>query len=111
MKQASARNLIDSDRPIGITAVAVLETAYVLRRLYGYDRAAIVDALNVLLTRDNVVGVDRSQAAAKVMLCRPSGTVSFGDALLAATATSAGLSEVYTFDEKLRRAGLVAVSR
>lgn len=106
-----ARRLIDGDAPLGITAVAVLETAHVLHRVYGYERAAVVDALVQLVMRQNVVGVgiDREQIAAKLSLCRASGTVSFGDALLAATAASAGIDGAYTFDEKLRRAGVIAV--
>ena len=108
--QASAKRLVDSERPLGLTAVAVLETAYVLHRVYGHPRAAVVDALVELVTRRNFVGVgiDRDQIAAKLLLCRSSGAVSFGDALLAATAASAGLDSAYTFDEKLSRAGLIA---
>ncbi len=109
--QTRAKALIDSDRPLGITAVATLETAYVLHRVYGYTRAAVVDALVEVVTRANFVGVgiDRDQIAAKLLLCRPSGTVSFGDALLAATAASAGIDAVLTFDEKLDRAGVTVV--
>ena len=110
--QARAQALIESDRPLGLTAVAVLEAAYVLHRVYGYRREDIVDALVELVTRRNFVGVgiDRDQIAAKLLLCRPSGAVSFGDALLAATAASAGLDGAYTFDEKLSRAGLVVTA-
>jgi predicted nucleic acid-binding protein len=106
--QARAKAVIDSDRPLGITAVAVLETAYVLHRVYGYSREAVVDALVEVITRSNFVGVgiDRDQIAAKLLLCRASGTVSFGDALLAATAASAEIEGVLTFDEKLDRAGV-----
>jgi len=109
--QTRAKRLIDSDRALGLTAVAVLETAYVLHRVYGYPRAAVVDALVELVTRNNLVGVgiDRDQIAAKILLCRSSGTVSFGDALVAATAASAGLDGAYTFDQELSRAGLIAM--
>ena len=108
---ARAARVIDSDQPLGITAVAVLETAYVLQRVYGVPRAAIVDALVGLVSRRNFVGVgiEIDEIAAKLLLCRPSGTVSFGDALLAATAQSAGIGSAYTFDQKLGRAGLSAV--
>lgn len=90
-KQERATRLIDSENLLGLTAVAVLETAHVLHRVYGYNRAAVVDALVELVTRRNFVGIgiDRDQIAAKLPFCRLSGTVSFGDALLAATATSA----------------------
>ncbi|MCL5958919.1 MAG: PIN domain-containing protein [Chloroflexi bacterium] len=110
-KQHRAKAVVDSGIPIGITSVALMETAYVLQRVYGYNRLTIVDGLVEFLTRRNVVGVgiDKEHAAARLLLCRQSGTVSFGDALLAATASSVGLDEAYSFDEKLSRSGLVVV--
>jgi hypothetical protein len=38
--QPSFQRHQDGDTPLGITAVAVLETAHVLHRVYGYERAA-----------------------------------------------------------------------
>jgi predicted nucleic acid-binding protein len=109
--QARAQRVIESEQTLGITAVVVLETAYTLTHHYGYERPAVVDALVELLTRRNVVGVgvDRDHMAAKLLLCRPSGTVSFGDALIAATAASAGLDTIYSFDEKMSRARLNSI--
>jgi predicted nucleic acid-binding protein len=104
-----ARRLIDSDTPVGIAAVALLEAAHVLRNPpYSHPREAVVDALVALLQRENVHGVaiDLSHAAAALMLCRSSATVSFGDALIAATGRSAGLTEAYSFDARFGRAGL-----
>lgn len=108
---ARAQALIESDQHLGITAVAVLEASHVLRNVYRYERAAVVDALVGLITRDNMVGVgiDRNQMAARLMLCRDSGAVSYGDALLAATAASHDNAPVYTFDRKLHRAGITAL--
>lgn len=109
--QERAQQVIESEQVLGITAVAVLEAAYALQHYYGYQRAAVVDALVDLVTWHNLVGIgiERDQLAAKLLLCRPSGTVSFGDALLAATAASAGLDTIYTFDEKLSRADITAL--
>jgi predicted nucleic acid-binding protein len=109
--QHQAAFVIESDEVLGITSVAVLESAHVLSTVYRYPRDIVVDALTELITRDNMVGigVDRDQMVAKLSLCRRSGTVSFGDALLAATAVSHRLNEAYTFDAKLRRSGLTAL--
>jgi predicted nucleic acid-binding protein len=104
-----ARHLIDSSRPLGITTVALLEAAHVLRNPpYGHPREAVVDALIDLLQRENIqgVGVDTGHAAVALLLCRSSGAVSFGDALIAATGRSAGLTEAYSFDARFGRAGL-----
>ncbi len=110
---ARARALIESDAALGITAVALLEAVFVLRRApYDYAREAVVDALVDLLQRQNIrgVGVDSEEAALALLLCRPSSAVNFGDALIAATARSAGLTEGYSFDARFGRAGLSASS-
>ena len=107
-----ARQLIESDSSLGITTVALLEAAHVLRNSpYRHAREAVVDTLVRLIQRDNVygVGVDTAHLAVALLLCRPSATVSFGDALIAATGLSAGITEVYTFDARFRRAGLRVV--
>lgn len=107
-----ARALIDSDTPVGMTPVALLEAAHVLRNPpYNHPREAVVDALVALLQRENVqgVGVEIDHAAAALMLCRSSTAVSFGDALIAATARSAGVTEAYTFDARFARSGLRVV--
>jgi predicted nucleic acid-binding protein len=107
-----ARRLIESDLPLGVTAVAVLEAAHVLRNPpYSQPREAVVDALVGLVQRENMqgVGVDTAQAAAALLLCRESATVSFGDALIAATGRSAGVLEAYSFDARFGRAGVRVV--
>ncbi|MDQ3700407.1 MAG: PIN domain-containing protein [Chloroflexota bacterium] len=107
-----ARWLIDSDTPLGITTVALLETAHVLRNPpYGHSREAIGDALINLRQRENFhgVGVNTAHAAVALLLCRQSGTVSFGDALIVATGRSANLTEAYSFDAHFERAGLRVV--
>jgi predicted nucleic acid-binding protein len=107
-----ARGLIESDAPLGVTTVALLETAHVLQHPpYAHPRAAVVDALVELLQRENIegIGVDKMHAAVALLLCRASGTVSFGDALIAATGRSAGINEAYSFDGRFSRAGLTVI--
>ncbi|MBI3972960.1 MAG: PIN domain-containing protein [Chloroflexi bacterium] len=107
-----ARHSIDSDLPLGITTVALLEAAHVLRSPpYSHSREAVVDALVNLIRRENVhgVGVDTAEAAAALLLCRASATVSFGDALIAATGRSAGIYEAYSFDARFGRSGVRVV--
>ena len=109
---ARARQLIDSHALLGITTVALLEAAHVLRNPpYSHARERVVDALVELVQRENVVGVgvNTEQAAVALLLCRPSGTVSFGDALIAAAGHSAGVDEAYSFDAAFGRTGLRVV--
>jgi predicted nucleic acid-binding protein len=108
-----ARRLIDSDTPLGITAVVLLEAAHVLRNPpYSHPREAVVDSLVTLIRRHNVhgVGIDTGHAAVALLLCRASTAVSFGDALIAATGRSAGVLEAYAFDERFGRSGLRVVA-
>ena len=111
-KMTRASQLIESGSPIGITTVAILEAAHVLQKGYGHAREQVVDALVGLVTRQNAVGVgvDLGKVASRLALCRSSGTVSFGDALLAATGASFGVNEAYTFDQRLDRSGLTSIA-
>ncbi len=51
-KRASA--LVDGESRIGISVVALVETAHVLRTQYGIDRSNVVEVLIELLTRENI---------------------------------------------------------
>lgn len=94
--------LIESDRSLAISTVALVETAFVLTRGYGIPRYAAVDALVALLGRQNVsvVELPKGDAIEALMLCRPSGRVSFADALMWATARSMPERRVVTFDQR-----------
>jgi predicted nucleic acid-binding protein len=109
----AARTLIESDRPLAICPVALAETAWTLvGSRYRHNRALVAGLLVELLARENVVtiGVDKAQAQAALAACgAPTGGPSFGDALIAAAARSAGLTEIYSFDRRFARAGLTPV--
>src|SRR4051812_40496436 len=79
----TAAALVDSEDPLWLSPIAILETAYVLRRVYNVPREQIVDALTLLLQRQNieVAELPRQRVIDALALCRPSGRVSFGDAL------------------------------
>lgn len=99
---ASARTLLDSDRPLVIPTVALAETAFVLTRNYGVSRADVVDALVRLLGRVNVSVHELPTAIAiqALMLCRPSGRIAFSDALIWAAARTTPERRVVTFDQR-----------
>jgi predicted nucleic acid-binding protein len=104
---ARAQALVASGDPLWVTETALLETAYVLERLLGRPREAVVDGLIAFLREPNlhVQGLDRSTLLQALLLCRPSRRVSFGDALLWAVAAAEG-GEVYTFDARFPQAGI-----
>jgi predicted nucleic acid-binding protein len=103
-----AERLIESEAELRITETALAETAYVMRRVYGLAREEIVDLLIAFLQRSNILvhGLDKQTTIAALLLCRPSGRVSVGDALIWAAARSAGPSVVYSFDRRFPAEGI-----
>ncbi|MBM3926508.1 MAG: type II toxin-antitoxin system VapC family toxin [SAR202 cluster bacterium] len=105
-RQAAA--LIESDEELLITSVVLAEAAYALNQFYGVERAKIVDYLVAFLQRANIetFDMDKSEALQGLMMCRPSGRVSFADALIWAAARSSPQNTVYSFDQAFPREGL-----
>ncbi|MBI4197967.1 MAG: PIN domain-containing protein [Chloroflexi bacterium] len=103
-----AINIIDSRESLLVTEVALVETAHALRTFYAVPRTAIVDSLIVLLQKENlaVLGREKNLVMQALLLCRPSGRVSFGDALIWAAARSGGIQVVYSLDDKFPRGGI-----
>lgn len=99
-----ARTVIDGDQPVLIGLVALSETAYVLHRIYGLSRDVVVDGMIELLSHRNVdvLGVETALVKDALSLCRGSGRVSFGDALIYAEARQNGLP-ITTFDLRFPR--------
>jgi predicted nucleic acid-binding protein len=108
-----ARELIDSDDRLGLTVVALAEVAWTLSGpLHGFDRATVAQLLIDFLARENVVavGFDGAEAQAALLTCLPDvGAAGFGDALIAASARSFGIGEIYSFDQRVARAGLTRI--
>jgi predicted nucleic-acid-binding protein len=92
---------IDGKQPIWISVVAILETGYVLLRHYNVPRATIVDVLTELIRKANVhvCELPRQRVIDALALCRDSGRVNFGDALIWARAAEDD-AEVLTFDRR-----------
>ena len=113
-QSARATALIDSEQPLGLTAVVLAETAWTLTGpRYRRERSVVAAYLIDLLARENIVciGVDKAEAQAALLTCTPDvGAANFGDALIAACARSCGVQEIYSFDRRFRRAGLTPVS-
>jgi predicted nucleic-acid-binding protein len=62
-KQAAAAKALFASEPIWIAKTVLLETGWVLRRLYGYEETAIRDALTKLLGLKNVHSEDEASIA------------------------------------------------
>lgn len=86
----AARAVMDSDEPLGLTAVVLAEVAWTFSGpRYRIARALVAQQLVELLSRRNVVavGFDAAEATIALMACRADeGAPGLGDALVAACA-------------------------
>jgi predicted nucleic acid-binding protein len=103
-----AAQLIEGSAELSVTETALNETAHVVRRVYGVSREQAIDALVALLQRSNITVsfLDKATVITALLLCRPSGRVSLGDALIWATARVCPPSAVYSFDRRFPTDGI-----
>ncbi len=104
----AAARLVDSDREIGISPVALAECAHVLRTQYEVGREDIIESLIGLVQRENVrvLGV-RTQAVVEALVrARSLGGRPLPDALIVAAAVDADALPLVTFDRDQRRYGI-----
>ena len=105
---ARARGVIDDAPDLFVPTVVLAETAFVLFSVYKISRTIIVDHLVQLLRKSNVraLGIEKTLAIQALMLCRPSGRISFADALTWAHARASGFETIYTFDARFPSEGV-----
>ena len=103
-----AARVIDGEDELQVTDVVLAETAYVLTSVYQVSREAVVDHLTAFVEKRNIsiFGLDKGIVLHALLLCRPSGRVSFADAMIWAAARSSGDDVVYTLDERLPADGV-----
>ena len=105
-RQAAA--IIDGATGLQIDGVALAEAAYVLTMVYRMPREDVVDRLIDVVRKSNIrtYAIDKSLVLGGLQMCRPSARVSFADALIWASARSAGADVVYSFDQRFPSDGL-----
>ncbi|HZD56365.1 MAG TPA: PIN domain-containing protein [Anaerolineales bacterium] len=103
-----ASQVIDQEEDLQISDVVIVETAYVLTSFYKVPREVVVDNLILFLQKKNIhpFALDKDSLLQALLLCRPSGRVSFADALIWAVAKSTEEKVVYTLDERFPRDGV-----
>ena len=100
--------IIDREDDLWLTDVVLAETAHVLTSVYQVTRDVVVDQLIALIQRQNisVYALQKALIIQALLMCRPSGRVSFGDALIWAAARTAGADAIYSLDERFPEDGL-----
>lgn len=110
-KQAAAAKSLFAAEPIWVAKTVLLETAWVLRSLYGFEDAAIVDAFTKLLGLDNVHAEEESSIAAALSLAAQG--IDFADALHLSSRPPGAkfVSFDRAFVRRAKRAGAVDVAK
>jgi predicted nucleic-acid-binding protein len=84
-----------------ISVVAIVETVWVLARVYRVSADEIAAAIEAILQTDVLV-IENEQEVFAAMVALREGSGSFADALIAALGTKAGCSRTLTFDRDAR---------
>jgi predicted nucleic-acid-binding protein len=85
-----------------VSVVAMVETAWVLDRAYGFSAQDIAAAIERMLQVEVLV-VDKEQEVFAAMVALKQGLGSFADALIAELGASSGCVHTLTFDKKAIR--------
>ena len=100
-----ARSVIEVEDPRVISVSVILETAWVLRRVYGYHARDIAAAMLDLLSRANIETAELPKHAVLTMVerWRVGRIGSAGDAVIAASMATHGAERIYSFDRRFPR--------
>jgi predicted nucleic acid-binding protein len=103
-----AAQVIDRGENLLVNDIVIAETAYVLTSVYKIPREAVVDQLILFVQKSNIspFALKKDHLLQALLLCRPSGRVSFADALIWAAAQSTEAKVVYTLDDRFPRHGV-----
>ena len=103
-----ATQIIEKADDLKVTEGVLAETAFVLSSVYQMPRSKVVDLITALVKRANlsIYALNKSLVLEGLIMCRPSGRVSFADAMLWAAARTDGASAMYSMDERFPDDGL-----
>ena len=100
-----ARSIIEVDAPRVLSVGVLLEAAWVLRRIYGYQGSDIATAMRDLLSRVNIEIAELPKDTVLTMIerWRVGRIGSAGDAMIAASMAARGAERIYSFDRRFPR--------
>lgn len=90
---------IEKHDSLYINMSVILETNWILRRLYGYDRLAVLAFIQAVLERREFEVADYEAVGNALHVCRMAN-VDFADALLSEMNRLAGCAATLTLDKK-----------
>jgi predicted nucleic-acid-binding protein len=106
IQSAKATQIIEGrlteDEPGFISLVTIVETVWVLDRIYGLSAQKTSAAVERMLQADTLLIQNEQEVFTAMMMLR-AGRGSFADALIAALGSWAGCAVTFTFDRKAAR--------
>ena len=93
---------LTEETPGFISLVTMVETVWVLDRVYGLSNHKVAEAVECILQADTLL-VQNEQEAFTAMTALKTGMGSFSDALIGALGAWAGCTATLTFDKKTKR--------
>ncbi|MGF1613173.1 MAG: PIN domain-containing protein [Gammaproteobacteria bacterium] len=99
---------LTEDAPGFIGLVVLVESSWVLQRLYRASAEEIRETVNDLLGCRSVV-VENRDVVARALAVSAKNSCGLADAIIAASALSAGCIKIVSFDRKAVRAGMTLV--
>lgn len=93
---------LTEERPGFISLVTLVETVWVLDRVYGLSNQEVAAAIEHILQADTLL-VQNEQEAFTAMIALKTGAGSFPNALIGALGAWAGCTATLTFDKKAKR--------
>ncbi len=105
---ARATQIIEQVDDLKVTEGVLAETAFVLSSVYQMPRSKVVDLIIALIKKANLstYALNKHLVLEGLIMCRPSGRVSFADAMLWAAARTDEASVMYSMDERFPDDGL-----
>lgn len=101
-QQRHAASFVRRSGSVFVSHLVVMETSWVLARVYRFARTALALALEMLLSTEGLV-VERSDIVEEAIRTFRASTADFTDCLVLAVARAANELPLATFDERLGR--------
>ncbi|WP_027710373.1 PIN domain-containing protein [Zooshikella ganghwensis] len=101
---------LSDDVPGYITAIAVVEVFWVLKRSYKVEKENLIDILSKLLTTKKFV-IENHREVWRALRVYQKGNGDFSDALIATLSLNNDCAVVYTFDKKACSVGMTRLDK
>lgn len=102
-----ARDLVKKAKNIYLTQIVLVEMAWVFARAYQLTKHQIVTILEEI-NQNSAFVVEQEIVFQEALTTYKNFNIDFSDCMILASAKSAGIKQIYTFDEKFARLKEVA---